>query len=249
MKRSVPILLYHHVSPERDITPMGFEVQLRSLLDEGYEALSMNSLAQVISGKKTVTKLSFAVTFDDGYQDNVQHAFPVLQKLAIPAMIYLVTEKIGTEGFLSWTDIRTMAASGLVTYGSHTHTHRHFVRREPYQKLEEELYKSKALIEGELKTSCEHLAWPWGDYETEWLPLVKKLGYATAATTLSGANAEGTNSYELRRINIRRPSADQLLSRLKWNAFSAPASAFGLFYGWDRRFKVWWNKESPYSHG
>ncbi len=249
MKRSVPILLYHHVAPARAMTPQGFENQLRFLLDQGYRGASMGELVQVARGEKAVGSPEFALTFDDGYSDNWEHAFPVLQKLSIPATIYLVTERVGREGFLSWTEIKAMAASGLVTIGSHTHTHRNFVRREPYQNLEEELLQSKTLIESQLGKPCEHLAWPWGDYETEWLPLVQKLGYASAVTTLSGANTAGTNPYELRRINVRNENIDWLNSRLRWNRHALSASTFGFFYGWDRRFKDWWKNESPYSRG
>jgi hypothetical protein len=249
MKRSVPILLYHHVAPNRALTPSDFETQLRSLQAMEYRAFSMGDLMRVVRGEKTVGQRAFALTFDDGYKNNWQHAFPILEKLSIPATIYLVTERVGSEGFLSWADIKAMSASGLVTFGSHTHTHRHFVRQEPYQNLKEELRQSKTLIETQLKTACEHLAWPWGDYETAWLPLVQKLGYSSAATTLSGANAAGSSAYELRRINVRHGGVDWLKSRLRWNTFALPASGFGMCYGWDRRFKVWWNRESPYSHG
>jgi len=249
MKRSVPVLLYHHISPDRETTPLSFEAQLRSLLSAGHQCLSMNDVLQIMRGEKTQSGPAFSLTLDDGYRDNWEHAFPVLQKLSIPATIYIVTERIGTEGFLSWENIKVMAASKLVTFGSHTHTHRHFVRRDPYRNLQDELTKSKSLIEKELQTPCDHLAWPWGDYETEWLSVVRKLGYSSTATTLAGANASGTNPYELRRINIRRGSTEWLASRLRWNEYAATAAAFGFFYGWDRRAKVWWNNESPYSHG
>jgi len=249
VKRSVPILLYHHVAPERPITPRGFEAQLRFLIDQGYRGLSISDLVGVSQGEKAVSQPAFALTFDDGYRNNWEHAFPILKKLSVPATIYLVTERVGADGFLSWADIKAMSTSGLVTFGSHTHTHRHFVRTEPYQNLEEELRQSKAIIEGQLGTPCEHLAWPWGDYESDWLPLVEKLGYLSAATTRSGANTTGSNPYEFRRINVRRESIGWLRSRLRWNQFALPAASVGLFYGWDRRIKVWWNEESPYSHG
>jgi len=249
MKRSVPVLLYHHVSPDRPITPSGFEAQLRFLLDQQYRCFSMGDLLHVVRGEKAVGQPAFVLTFDDGYRDNWEHVFPILEKLSIPATIYLVTERVGAEGFLTWADIKTMAASGLVTFGSHTHTHRHFIRQQPYENLEEELRQSKSLIEAHLHAPCEHLAWPWGDYESSWLRLAKTVGYATASTTLSGANTAGTNPYELRRINVRRESIDWMKSRLRWNEFAVPSAAFGFFYGWDRRLKVWWNRESPYSHG
>jgi peptidoglycan/xylan/chitin deacetylase (PgdA/CDA1 family) len=249
MRRSVPILLYHHVAADREITSAVLERQLRSMLDQGCQCFSMDQLLNVLRGDQRVTAPAFVVTFDDGYQDNWAHAFPVLKELSLPATMYVVTDRIGTEGFLSWSDIETMASSGLVTFGSHTRTHRHFVRRETYANLDDELRQSKAILEEKLGKSCDHLAWPWGDYETAWLPLVKAIGYRSAATTLSGANGEGKDPYKLKRINIRKPELDWFHQRLNRNQWALSADVFGQFNGLDRRLKVWWNNETPYSHG
>jgi len=249
MKRSIPILLYHHVAPGRQITPEAFEAQLRRLKDEGYAGLSMDDLVRSVRGEKAPPPRSYAVSFDDGYQDNQTHAFPVLQRLSIPAIIYLVTERVGTEGFLSWEGIRAMSGSDLITFGSHTQTHRHFVRREPYADVNDELQKSKDIIDDRVGKPCRHLAWPWGDYEDDWLPLVKSAGYRSAATTLSGANTSGKDPYALKRINVRRADIDWFLSRLRRNRWALQADLLGPLNAMDRRLKVWWNNESPYSHG
>jgi len=249
MKPSIPILLYHHVAPGRPITPQAFEAQLRFLQDNSYRNLSIDELMQVVEGNREVPAQAFVISFDDGYGDNWTCAFPILQRLSMKAIIYLVTERVGTEGFLSWPEIRSMSESGLVTFGSHTHTHRRFVRREPYRNLEEELRQSKTLIEDELRKPCEHLAWPWGDYETAWLPFVKTVGYRSAATTLSGANTTGKDPYALKRINVRKPDLDWFRRRVRLNQWALPADLFGPFNGLDRRLKVWWNNETPYAHG
>src|SRR5258705_11756361 len=94
MKRSIPILLYHHVSPDREITPQGFELQLRWLLDQGYRSLSLNELLPILTGKTEPQQPGFVLTFDDGYLDNWVYAYPILEKLKVKATIYLVTELI-----------------------------------------------------------------------------------------------------------------------------------------------------------
>jgi peptidoglycan/xylan/chitin deacetylase (PgdA/CDA1 family) len=269
MKRSIPILLYHHISPDREMTPQAFERQLRFLLDQGYESLSMDEVLAVSEGRRPVNHRAFAVTFDDGYLDNWLCAFPILQKLGVKAAMYLVTERVENEakprrvegmidtksserapgGFLSWSEVGAMAASGLVTFGSHTHTHRHFVRQEPYENLDIELRQSKRLIEEHLGRSCDHLAWPWGDFETAWWKDVRSIGYRTAVTTLSGANTTGTNPLSLKRLKMSRPSVDWFARRLRWSREALPAALVGPFHGLDRRFKSWIQSESPYSHG
>jgi peptidoglycan/xylan/chitin deacetylase (PgdA/CDA1 family) len=268
MKRSIPILLYHHVSPDREITPQALEAQLSWMLGQGFRSLSISELLRVLSGEPR-EQPGFVVTFDDGYLDNWVHAFPVLKKLAVKATIYLVTERIenhaaarplGTAldtrtrerepgGFLSWAEAREMAASGLVEFGSHTHTHRGFVRKQKYSDLEQELRLSKQLIETELKRPCAQLAWPWGDYENEWQGLVAGLGFHSAMTTQAGANMNGTSPYRLKRINVTHPEVPWLAGRVRWASHAIAARGFGWMYGWDRRFKTWLHAESPYSHG
>lgn len=269
MKRSTPILLYHHVSPDREITPIGFERQMRFLLDQGYQSLSLDDLLMRMEGRAPMTPRGFVVTFDDGYLDNWIHAFPVLKKLGVKATIYVVTSFVerhaaprtagsaldtrtnerGPGGFLSWAEARVMSASGLVAFGSHTHTHRAWARRKPYENLEAEMAQSKALLESELGQPCRHMAWPWGDYEKAWWPLLERLGYRSAATTRSGANTVGTHPFALQRMTISRESPEWLNARLRWHAAAAAAQGFGFFYAWDRRFKKWARSESPYSHG
>lgn len=249
MTPNTPILLYHHVARDRDMTPERFEAQLSWLLKEGYTVVTMDDLVESIAGQKMIAKRSIVLTFDDGYANNYNEAFPVLKKLSLKALIYLVTDRIGTDGFMTWEQVRQMKASGLITFGSHTRTHRDFVRKNEFQNLEDELIGSRQIVEEKLSVPCRHFAWPWGDYETSWLPRVQAAGYVSAATTLGGPNVPGSNPFSLRRLNVRQSSTEWLASRLRRNESSLGARVFGLTNGWDRRFKVWWNKESPYSHG
>lgn len=269
MRRSVPIWMYHHVSPDREITPEGFERQLRHLLDQGYTSLSMSELLQGVRGERSLDRPAFVVTFDDGYLDNWLYAFPILKKLSVKAVMYLVTEKVeresnlrhpfpvvdtrsnerGPGGFFSWAEARAMRESGLVEFGSHTHTHRHWVRKTPFETIEQELSQSKRMIEEELSQRCVHLAWPWGEYEISWWPLLQRLGYETAVTTRSGPNTVGTNPLALRRINVSRENLGWFDQKLAWSTRVWPARLIGPWIGLDRRLKTWLHRETPYAHG
>lgn len=269
MKRSIPILMYHHISPDREITPDGLARQMRFLLDEGYRSLGLDELENVIAGRTPEPTKGFVVTLDDGYLDNWLYAFPIFKKLSVQATIYGITSRIeshstprtitgpldtctqerGPGNFVAWSEVRAMIASGLITFGSHTHTHRDFIRAQPYRDLTEELRRSKSLIEEGTGKPCQHLAWPWGDYETLWTQDVSALGYITAATTLGGANGPGTNPLELRRFKVSHESLEWLDRRLLWTTHPLRSRVFGLVYGADKRFKTWRKQESPYSHG
>ena len=184
------------------------------------------------------------LTFDDGYLDNWVYVFPILKKLSVKATIFLVTERIETHtapreisgaldtrtqerapgGFISWAEARVMAGSGLVEFGSHTHTHRQWTRAQTYENLEQELTVSKQLIEAELKRPCLHLAWPWGDYETAWWPLLEKTGYESAMTTLAGRQRRGHASLRL-EADEHTPGNRRLAVRTDPLEFPAPGCA------------------------
>jgi peptidoglycan/xylan/chitin deacetylase (PgdA/CDA1 family) len=266
MAPTVPILLYHHVSPDREITPEAFEAQLLFLLGAGFQALSLDELATRLAGGEPLPAKAFAVTFDDGYLDNWVYAYPILRRLEVPATIFLITDRVENHkkprpldslsdtktherdpgGFLSWAEVREMQKSGLVSFGSHTRTHRGFVRRERFRDLGDELRGSKARIEKETGRPCRHLAWPWGDYARSWLGLVRACGYQTAHTTRAGANTIGSDLLQLKRLSVRGGSTGWLQSRLRWNRQAWLAQLVGPLYGLDRRMKVWWKSESPY---
>ncbi len=92
---------YHYVRPEYDfpfpgirgVTPEGFEAQLRLLGSVGEYVSGADVLAAVCHGK-ALPERSLLVTFDDGLEEQYEHALPVLKKLGIPALFFVNTEPV-----------------------------------------------------------------------------------------------------------------------------------------------------------
>lgn len=90
---SVPVLMYHHVSPSEGaitVSPENFEDQLAWLARNGYCSLTTNEFAAHLRGEP-VPDRSVLITFDDGYLDNWVYAFPLLKKYGYKAAIFVVT--------------------------------------------------------------------------------------------------------------------------------------------------------------
>ena len=149
--RTVPILLYHFVDGEGkkrglSVSFSAFEQHLQFLLGRNFRVISLGELVQLLKGKSSQALSKMAViSFDDGDKGFYTKVYPLLVKYQIPAAIFVITDWIGREGYLSWEDINSMS-SELVTIGSHTMSHRYL----PELNLDEvrrELVESKRILE------------------------------------------------------------------------------------------------------
>lgn len=98
MANSIPIVRYHHVSPEPGlftVTPGHFTAQMQALHDAGFRTLTTDDLRECLWGKRCPPEKSVLITFDEGYLDNYIYAWPVLRRLKLNASFFLNTGEIG----------------------------------------------------------------------------------------------------------------------------------------------------------
>jgi peptidoglycan/xylan/chitin deacetylase (PgdA/CDA1 family) len=187
--RGVVVLIYHRVGggsgTEVDLTPQAFDEQMTWLASTG-RAVDLDAAVDLLdpagapsggadqpsdapSGHESdgpETDDRVVVTFDDGTADLADTATPILERHGVPATVYLATRFID-EGVafpddgtpLSWSAVRDMAATGLVTFGSHTHSHLLLDRLSPTEAMDE-LDRSRELIEERVGTPARHFAYP-----------------------------------------------------------------------------------------
>lgn len=257
---SVPILLYHHIAPDREVTPEAFATQLSALAAAGYRTLSSEELLAHCAGRAPAPASAVVLTFDDGYLDNWVYAYPLLKKSGFRAQLFAVTSRIaagaarptsddgaalpdtrsderGRDGFLNWSELQAMSASGVFEIGSHTHTHFGFVRGSPIADLDGELSASRSLLEEHLGRPVGQLSWPWGDYDESWLPRAERLGYRLIHTAAPGANRPGGGSLRLRRFKVRAGDPSWLLRRVALYRSTVLAAVYGSLYGLDQAIK------------
>jgi peptidoglycan/xylan/chitin deacetylase (PgdA/CDA1 family) len=127
----VTVLIYHRVGgnsgSEVDLDVDTFRSQLEHLRNH-HTVLSLDAAVDVLTPSNTPT--GSAVTFDDGTDDFCDHVVPALVEYQLPGTLYAATHFIDTgEPFpwgapsASWAGLADAASTGLVTIGSHTHTH------------------------------------------------------------------------------------------------------------------------------
>lgn len=191
-------LMYHHVgivdNPEEEqfpftIRPEMLERQILFLKANGYTPISLTDLENATRAGRTSIQKPVMLTFDDGYQDNYTHLFPLLKKYNIPALIFLITDRIHSPGYMSWLEIKEMQESGLVRFGSHSCSHRR-LRSLKDEEIFQELAESKRLLEEKLNTPVTAFCYPYGagGFDKRVRPQVFKAGYLFDFSTKKGIN-------------------------------------------------------------
>jgi peptidoglycan/xylan/chitin deacetylase (PgdA/CDA1 family) len=220
----IPILMYHQIDvpPPRGtplrglvVSPQSFKRQMLLLKWMGYTGLSMRNLEPYLCGERQGKVVG--ITFDDGYQNNLQYALPTLKKMGFSATCYAVSSMLGgqnswdlgigvaqkplmsKENFLEWL------AAGM-DVGSHTKTHADLTAIS-FPSLVEEIQGSKIELESALGYEVRHFCYPYGRFNDSHLIQVQKSGYVTATTTQRGRVKLGEEQLKLKRVLISQATS------------------------------------------
>lgn len=166
----ITFLIYHRVGARTpvpvDLPTSLFDEQM-AMLAERFRVLTLDEATRELSDPAGGDPgPGVVVTFDDGTADFVDEAVPVLVDRGVPATMYLATRHIdeqiefpGGGVPMTWAAASTALDSGLVTFGSHSHSHVLFDRITP-STAGEELDRSIDLIGDRLGVAPEHFAYP-----------------------------------------------------------------------------------------
>jgi peptidoglycan/xylan/chitin deacetylase (PgdA/CDA1 family) len=212
----VPILAYHRVNEDQEIysiSPGEFEEQMKYLVQHGYTAISLQEMFEAFAGRRPMPAKPVVITFDDGYADNYLTALPIMEKYRMKATVFIIPAQVGQPEYLTWEDINAMRRRNT-EIGSHTLSHASLREITPDEQLRE-IADSKAIIEKNIASKVEFLAYPYGEFTTVLFDILRDTGYRGACTGVAGLNLPGGNVYTLKRINVPRPRYGLLEFRLR----------------------------------
>lgn len=201
------ILTYHSIGQrhyEMNVTPDNFAAQM-AWLARHYKVIPLEAAAAGVPG--------IALTFDDGYRDNLINALPVLEQHGFPATVFVVAGCLGgtlprekepeSGQLLDATGLRELATRGIAI-GGHTLTHPRLSTL-PAAEQEEEIAGCKSTLEAILGHAVTAFAYPYGsalDYNADTVRLVQQAGFSLACSNRYGYNRPGADPWTLRRIWI-----------------------------------------------
>lgn len=222
--RPIPILVYHQIaeappkgSPFRSlyVAPSAFARQMSFLKLLGYKGLSMGDLLPYLNGEKVGRVVG--ITFDDGYQNNIANALPVLEKQGFSSTCYAVSGLLGQTNswdthlgiaqapLMSEAEIRQWVASGQ-EIGSHTHQHLDLMDTTDAACFTD-IALGKTSLEAVVGQSVDHFCFPYGRYEPKHALMAGEAGFKTATTTQRSRCHAHTNLLQLPRVPVLRSTS------------------------------------------
>lgn len=211
-KNAASILMYHSVGRNSaffTVRPEEFEKQLRYLRDNRFTIISLSTLLERLEQNQSLAH-TVVITFDDGYKDNYDVAFPLLKKYKMPATIFLTTNYIdgsmklkdGTvHPMLSRQEIQEMAGSGLIECMPHTGSHIRYTVGN-LDVFMEEVRESRRAVEALTSQSAPLFAYPAGKYDSVLADRVKQEGFRGAVTVQGGLVHPQDDIFTLKRNSV-----------------------------------------------
>ncbi|HKV45917.1 MAG TPA: polysaccharide deacetylase family protein [bacterium] len=256
----VVVLCYHSIHPTgsfRSATPTLFSQHL-SWLKQHCSVVQFQRAARATEqphGSQPVV----AITFDDGFADNYEYAFPLLQEHGVPATFFLTVGLLEKNPVvlerlrrlwrapaeeirpLDWSAVREMCRAGMAV-GAHTYSHPNLARLDRHT-AELEVRRPKEIIEDRLGEPVRLMAYPFGkprcDFTSETVDVVSSVGYEYAAAVMWRGIRASDSHFRIPRFTCTRNSVQTLRDQV--------SGAWDLLGAWQERAPrgVRWSAKGP----
>lgn len=173
-----------------------------------------------------------AITFDDGYADNLHNALPILEEHNVPATIFITAGYVGQNKSFYWDnnipledkgrpmaidEAKVLSNSHLIEIGGHTIDHPKLAKL-PETDQFNEITGGKKILEETLNLSCLSFAYPFGgrdSFDKKTVKLVKEAGFRYACANIHERITNRSDLYALPRFIARNWNAEELKKYIK----------------------------------
>jgi peptidoglycan/xylan/chitin deacetylase (PgdA/CDA1 family) len=187
-RKQVPILCYHQIRDWRAkdsktakdyIVPIAsFKEKIKMLADSGYHTILPNQLYDYLTTGATLPSKPIMLTFDDTDLDQFTIANPELKKYGFKAVYFIMTVSIGRPNYMNKEQIKQLSDEGNVI-ASHTWDHHNF-KKFTGKDWETQIDKPTKKLEEITGKKIEYFAYPFGLWNAQGLPELKKRGFKAA---------------------------------------------------------------------
>ncbi len=229
----VTILSYHSIDDygtPLSVSPSLFRAQMGALANEGCVTLTMSEVSNHLLTQRPFPRGAMAITFDDGFENVLISAAPIMQDYGFAATVYIITGMVGRTTqwtdrgaplpevrLLSWSQIGALKVQGF-EIGAHSVTHGFLSQYSP-DDLRRELMEPFDTLYREIGSRPLSFAYPQGDYSHRVVASVREAGYTTAVTVNQGRATPRSDPFTLPRILVSGNTTPSMM-----RAFSTPAT-------------------------
>lgn len=198
----VDILMYHSISDSggpTSIHPSVFKAHMDAIEEAEVPVITLDDYLAARNGEKVLAPHSIIITFDDGFVDFAEEAYPVLKSKGFDAIVYLPTGCLGGEEnwrgcnaparkLMGWAQVKELHQDGAL-FGSHT-VHHPDLDSLITVDLIEELRASRIELEDKLGTEIRHFAPPYGVADHFARTTIERLYHTSVGTIFERATLE-----------------------------------------------------------
>ncbi|WP_158999113.1 polysaccharide deacetylase family protein [Pigmentibacter ruber] len=201
--KGVRVLMYHALNTKLPHDSYGISIdfdlfcqQIFLLKQNNYIFVPLSEVRSNLDRDKHVS-----ISFDDGYKDNMLAA-RFLNNLEIPFTIFIISDFIDQQIYLSTAEIKELSNLKFCTLGAHGKTHSKLGTLS-YIEQKVELETCKKLIEDITSKEIDQLSFPHGSFNQNTIEIINNIGFNLAASSLHGLNTKNNfDKYKLRRTEI-----------------------------------------------
>ncbi|MDX9957357.1 MAG: polysaccharide deacetylase family protein [Clostridia bacterium] len=197
----------------RDI--YNFEQDLK-FLARNFSVIDFDDLVAIRDGRMTLSSDAVVITFDDGDLSMYALAYPLLREYSMKASFFIITDVVGTVGYMNWNQIeelaryRTKEGISLFTIGSHSASHPPLATVDAAALLRE-LQVSRTVLESHTGQRVDYLALPFGSGagKPEIIAAARASGYKGIRTSHIAFTTPGTlDLWQLPGLSVDNSSSD-----------------------------------------
>ena len=215
--RAIPALMYHSISKvpagwteDLCVAPEVFEEHLKYLKDQGYNVVTARQAMILLKSRQNVMN-TVVLTFDDGYEDNYNQAFPLLKKYGFRGNFFVIGKDVGktfnqngTIRYMTFEQLKEMYQQGM-EIGSHTMSHDPLAVIKP-NFLPWEIYQPLNLFHEKMGFWISGIAFPNGSYNDAVVAEIQKyVKYEYGFSGVPGCNTlkiVKERPFEFRRAGV-----------------------------------------------
>lgn len=211
----VSAFVYHRFGdpryPSTNISLQAFSEQLAWLKANDYHVLPLGDIVHRLRTAQALPERCAVLTVDDAFRTFLTGAMPLLRRYGYPVTLFVSTDAVGGEDYLSWAELRRLARQG-VEIGSHTASHAYLVDRRKGEtraawlsRVRGDILKAQEVLKKELGQAPDLFAYPYGEYTPEIVQMVRELGFVGAVGQQSGVIYRGSDLFLLPRFPMGGP--------------------------------------------